>query len=280
MSRYRLIAIDIDGTLLDGASQLRPAVREALRRAAEAGIQVLLCTGRRYRTALPVAQEAGLALPLVCHSGALVKDTGTHHTLASTPLARHELDGLLDALDGVGFTPLVYTDTFEQGCDFVVERGAPLTFYHEDYLAKNEGLYGHVPSLRDDLGADVVQVCTFAEIDELRAFKARLGGLLDHALTCHLLSSPHYIGHFLEFQSHGASKWSAIESLAASEGIADEAIVAIGDDENDISMLRGAGLGVAMGNAAAAVKAAAAVVTASNDDEGVARIIDTILDDA
>ena len=88
MSRYRLIAIDIDGTLLDPASQLRPAVRAALRRAFAAGVGVLLCTGRRYRTAMPVAADAGLDLPLVCHSGALVKEALSHRTLACTPLTR------------------------------------------------------------------------------------------------------------------------------------------------------------------------------------------------
>ena len=279
MPRYHLIAIDIDGTLLDGASQLRPAVRRALRRAAEAGIQVLLCTGRRYRTALPVAQEAGLALPLVCHSGAIVKDTATHQTLQSTPLTREELEGLLDALAAAGLTPLAYTDTFEQGRDFVVERGAPLTAYHEDYLAKNAGCYGEVPSLRDGAGGAIVQVCAFAEIGELEVFRAAVGRRLAHPLTCHLLSSPVYVGHFLEFQSRRASKWAAIEALAASRGIADEAIVAIGDDENDVSMLRGAGLGVAMGNAAYPVKSAADVVTAANDEDGVARVIERILEE-
>ena len=252
-------------------------MRRALGRAVEADVGVLLCTGRRYRTALPVAQEAGLALPLVCHSGALVKDTGTHHTIQSTALTRAELDGLLDVLGEAGFTPLLFTDTFEQGRDFLHERGAPLNFYHEDYLAKNEGLYAEVPSLRAGLGADVVQVCTFADIAVLRAFKAELPERLDHRLTCHLLSAPHYIGHFLEFQSRHASKWAAVQSVAASRGIADAEIVAIGDDENDISMLRGAGMGVAMGNAEAAVKSAADVVTAANDEDGVARIVEKIL---
>ena len=277
VSRYRLLAIDIDGTLLDSQSQLRPRVRAALRRAIERGVRVLLCTGRRYRSALPVAREAGLDLPLVCHSGALVKDTSTHTTLRSTSLTRPELSALLDALDAVGFTPLVYTDTFEQGRDFVVPAGAPLTVYHEDYLTKNAGLHTTVPSVRDDLGAEVVQVCTFAEIDKLRAFQAELPKRLDTRITCHLLSSPHYLGHFLEFQSAAASKWVAVEALARSRDIPPEAIVAIGDDENDISMLRAAGLGVAMGNAAYAVKSAADVVTASNDDEGVARVVEKIL---
>ncbi|MFW6163375.1 MAG: Cof-type HAD-IIB family hydrolase [Planctomycetota bacterium] len=277
MLDYRLIAIDIDGTLLDGTSHLRPRVRQALRRAMEAGVRILLCTGRRYRTALPIAQDAGLALPLVCHSGALVKDTGTHRTLQATPLAHHELHGLLDALEAAGLTPMVYTDTFERGRDFVVQAGAPLTAYHEDYFAKNAGHFAEVASLREALGAAVVQVCTFAELDDLRGFKEALDERLDHEVTCHLLSSPHYIGRFLEFQSARASKWAAVRALAASFGVPTEAILALGDDENDISMLRGAGLGVAMGNAAYPVKSAADVVTATNDEDGVARVVEKLL---
>ena len=278
MPHYRLIAIDIDGTLLDSHSQLRPTVRAALRHADEAGVHVLLCTGRRYRSALPVAQDAGLPLPLVCHSGALVKDTGSHHTLHATTLTSAALGALLDALADEGLAAFAYTDTYERGHDFAVERDASLTRFHEDYLAKNSGCFVEVDSLRGDLGTDVVQVCTFAELDELRNIKQRLGEMLAGLVTCHLLSAPAYIGHFLEFQSRDASKWAAITTLAAGYDVALGQVVAIGDNENDISMIRAAGLGVAMGNAHYAVKSAADVVAASNDEDGVARIIDKIIE--
>ena len=279
MPYYRLIAIDIDGTLLDSHSQLRPAVRAALRRADEAGVHVLLCTGRRYRSALPVARDAELPLPIVCHSGALVKDTSTDHTLHATPLCGPALAALLDALADEGLTPFAYTDTYEHGHDFAVEHSAPLTRFHEDYLAKNQGCYAHVDSLRDDLSTHVVQVCTFAEVDELRAARERLCQRLADTVTCHMLTAPKYLGHFLEFQAADASKWAAITTLAADYDVPLDRVVAIGDNENDISMIRAAGLGVAMGNAPYIVKSAADVVTATSDEDGVARIIDRILEE-
>jgi len=120
-------------------------------------------------------------------------------------------------------------------------------------------------------------VCTFGELDELRrhqgVLQRRLGGLT----TCHLLHSAKYLGNFLEFQSGTASKWSALRALLDSQGIAPDEVAAVGDDENDISMLQAAGLGVAMGNAARLVKQAADVVTASNDDDGVVRVIEELL---
>lgn len=278
LKRYRLIAIDIDGTLLDSRSALRPAVRAALEHATAAGVRVVLCTGRRYRTALPVAQEAGLALPIVCHSGALIKDAATHRTLFAEPLPRSSVERLLDALDELHLTPFLYTDSFEAGTDFYVPRAAPLTVYHEDYLAKNEGWYEAVDSLRDEVPGEIIQAAAFAAPDELPEAKRALEARLGDAVTIHNLSSPKYIGRFLEFQSGRASKWAAVSSLARTRGIADAEIVAIGDDENDISMLRAAGLGVAMENADYPVKSAADVATASNDEDGVARVIEKILE--
>ncbi|MFP4055294.1 MAG: Cof-type HAD-IIB family hydrolase [Candidatus Brocadiia bacterium] len=278
MAPYRLIAVDIDGTLLDSAAVLRPSVCRALRRAVAAGLHVVLCTGRRYRTAYPIAQEMDLPLPLICHSGALAKDTATHRTLFSLPIPRADVGVLLDALSDFGLTPLVYSDSFDSGTDFYVERGAALTPYHQDYLAKNAGNFAVVESLACDVPQPILQVCTFAERRELEALRPRLRERLAGRTTCHLLSSAKYLGDFLEFQAAGASKWGALLTIAEARGIGPSAIAAIGDDENDVSMLRDAGLGVAMGNAPYEVKGAADVVTAGNDEDGVVRVVDKLLE--
>ncbi|HPD15736.1 MAG TPA: Cof-type HAD-IIB family hydrolase [Planctomycetota bacterium] len=280
MPRYRLLAVDIDGTLLDSASHLRPAVRDALRRAVASGLRVVLCTGRRYRTAIPIAQELGLALPLICHSGALVKDTATHGTLLARHIERDVLGLLLDSLDEFGLAPMVYTDTFEVRTDFYLSRGARLTHYHTDYLLKNDGWYRFVGSLRDGLPAPAIQVCTFGELSELQRIRPLLRERLAGRTTCHLLSSAKYLGNFLEFQTGTASKWAALSELLHAFRVAPEEVVAIGDDENDISMLQAAGLGVAMGNAAYPVKSAAHVVAPSNDEDGVACVVGELLAEA
>jgi len=278
MPRYRLLAIDIDGTLLDSTSHLRPAVRDALRRAVAGGLSVVLCTGRRYRTAIPIAEELGLALPLICHSGALVKETASHRTLFANPIPLDVLRLLLGALGDFGLTPMVYTDTFHTQTDFYLQRDVPLTPYHTDYLLKNNGWYRFVESLDGGLPAPAVQVCTFGELGELQRIRPLLRERLAGRTTCHLLSSAKYLGNFLEFQTGSASKWAALSDILAANGIAPAEVVAIGDDENDISMLRAAGLGIAVGNASYAVKSAAHIVAPSNDEDGVARIIEKLLD--
>ena len=253
---------------------------EALRRAVAAGLHVVLCTGRRYRTAVPIAEELGLPLPLICHSGALVKDTATHRTLFAQAMAPEVLRLLLGALGDFGLAPMVYTDTFHTQTDFYLQREAPLTPYHMDYLLKNNGWYRFVESLDGGLPAPAIQVCTFGELAELQRIRPLLRERLAGRTTCHLLSSAKYLGNFLEFQNGAASKWAALSDILAANGIPPDEVVAVGDDENDISMLRSAGLGIAMGNAAYAVKSAAHVVAPSNDEDGVARVIGKLLDSA
>src|SRR5271157_4234606 len=80
-SRFRILALDVDGTLLDPDGTLRPRTAAAVARAARAGIRPILCTGRRYRRALPIAQQLGLDAPLVCNSGAIIKDPREQVTL-------------------------------------------------------------------------------------------------------------------------------------------------------------------------------------------------------
>ena len=278
MTECKLLAIDIDGTLLDSRAQFPERVKHGLARAHQAGLHVVLCTGRRYRTAAPVAQEAGLPLPLVCHSGALIKHTRSHQTLFARPFEHDDLPLLLDALEELGLVPMAYADTFENGTDFYLQRGAPLTTYHRDYLAKNQGCYELVEDLRRDVPAPVLQVCTFDEVEVLRRHKPLLAERLGERVSCHLLSSAKYLGHFLEFQHGAASKWSALAVLCRSLGVAPGEVVAIGDDENDISMLRSAGLGVAMANAPYEVKSAADIVAPSNDEDGVALVIEKLLE--
>src|SRR5690348_15422918 len=81
VGHYRILALDVDGTLLDPAGTLRPRTAAAVARAARTGIRPVLCTGRRYRRARPITEQLGLDAPIVCNSGAIVKDPASHRTL-------------------------------------------------------------------------------------------------------------------------------------------------------------------------------------------------------
>src|SRR5438046_3675361 len=123
--RYRILALDVDGTLLDPDGTLRPRTAAAVARATRAGIRPVLCTGRRYRRARPIAEQLGLDAPLVCNSGAIVKDPTDHRTLW-----RADFDPALaaDVLELFGHSDqpaVVFTDRSPDDFDFIVSTYPP-----------------------------------------------------------------------------------------------------------------------------------------------------------
>src|SRR5262245_30698125 len=134
---FRILALDVDGTLLDADGTLRPRTADAVARAATAGIRPVLCTGRRYRRARPIAEQLGLDAPLVCNSGAIVKEPSDHRTLWRADFDAGLLGEILDLFRRHDQFAVTFTDRTPEDFDFVVERvpaGCPLI---DDYLSQN-----------------------------------------------------------------------------------------------------------------------------------------------
>ena len=115
MSRYRMLAIDIDGTLVDLRDEISPATAAALDRAVEAGIQVVLATGRRYDRAYPIVARLRQKHPIITASGALIKHPADHRTLFKAQLPRETLEGVLAVVGLAGYDAVLYGDTFAEG---------------------------------------------------------------------------------------------------------------------------------------------------------------------
>ena len=270
---YRLLALDVDGTLLDPAGELRDAVRQAVIAARQAGLRVILCTGRRFRSTRPVAQDLQLDGPVVVHNGALVKDVASAETLHCHPLPEPLCRRGLDVLRRLA-PPLIYLDSFHEEVDILTEPLETLHPFQQEYLQDN------IPYCRfvDDLAATrlrgVVMLSVMAEAERLQALRPAVeDALAGHGHTKMILNK-NFRGHILEVLPATVSKWQALERLMAAEGVTAEDVMAIGDDYNDLEMIRGAGLGVAMGNAVEPVRAAAGYVTGSNDEDGVVQAIE------
>jgi Cof subfamily protein (haloacid dehalogenase superfamily) len=278
-SGIRLLAVDIDGTLVNSHNQLTDTTRAALRRALESGIRVVLATGRRYSRALPLVEPLGLDVPLVTASGALIKHPATHDTLFRADFPRQTLREMLAIIAQAGYDAVLYGDTYEQGFDFYCCRTEVPQPELAEYLALNPGRGRHWPAIMVDPPPEVFAgfcMGTHAQMSLLaQALHARLPG----ALELHVLRSPLYTGYMCELLPRGVSKWSGIRHLADQWAVADEEICAVGDDVNDIPMLRAAGLGVAMGNALPEVQAAADRVAPAHDDDGLAEVVRWLLDE-
>ena len=277
-NRFRILALDVDGTLLDSQGTLRPRTAEAVARAARAGIRPVLCTGRRYRRARPIALQLGLDAPVVCNSGAIVKDPATHATLWRAEFDPALLAEVLAVFREHDQPAVSFTDRHPEDYDFIVARdptGRPL---FDDYLAQNRGHGDVVPDWADGDGTGVhFHLCAIGARPEMLEFEAQVVARLGARVRTFVQKSPRYVGTMCEVLHCEASKWSAILHLAAQWGVAPSEICAVGDDMNDVPMIAGAGLGVAMGHAPPAVVAAADHVTGDHDADGVARFVDDVL---
>jgi len=276
--RYRILALDVDGTLLDRDGTLRPRTAAAVARAAESGIRPVLCTGRRYRRARPVADQLGLDAPLVCNSGALVKDPDGHRTLWRADLGAGPLAEALALFRDRDEFAVSFRDDDPASPDFLVARsptGRPL---FDEFVALNREFAGIDPDWADrrDPGGHF-HLCAIGTRAAMLAFEEAVLARLPGRFRTFVQKSPRYSGTMCELLREDASKWTAVLHLAELWGVAPSEICAVGDDMNDLPMIAGAGLGVAMGHAPPAVLAAADLVTGDHDCDGVAMLIDDVL---
>jgi Cof subfamily protein (haloacid dehalogenase superfamily) len=277
MPRYQLLAIDIDGTLVDREENLSPATREALVRAGRAGIRVVLATGRRYSRSLPLVEPLGIDVPLITASGALIKDPIDHRTRFCSEFEPGLLRRILAVIARCGYEPVLCADTFAEGFDYYLAREDVRSPELAEYLRLNPGCGRLWPDLLTDPPPGVFTGFTMGTRDEMLEMERALQAELPGQLYTHVLRSPRYIGFMCELSPAGVDKWSGILRLAAGWNIPREAICAVGDDVNDVPMIRAAGLGVAMGNAVSEVKAAADRIAPSQADDGLVQVVEWLL---
>jgi hypothetical protein len=272
-SRYRLLAIDIDGTLVNSSDELTPATCAALRRTIAAGIHVVLATGRRYSHTLHLVEPLGISVPLVTASGALVKDPADHRTLYKAEFGMVELRDMLTTLDGAGYDVLLNGDTFGDGFDFFQPCEPRHNPYLTEYLALNPGCGRVWPDFFHSPPPGIFAGFAMGTRNEMLAAQQLLQASMAGQITTHVLRSPRYRGFMCELAPAGVTKWSAVRRLANQWGISDDEICAVGDDVNDIPMIHSAGLGVAMGNAVPEVKAAADRIAPTHDNDGLVEVV-------
>jgi Cof subfamily protein (haloacid dehalogenase superfamily) len=271
---YRLVAIDLDGTLLRSDGTLGERTRLALRAALQRGVKVVICTGRRFRTTLPILSELQLALPVIVHGGLLIKDAGTYATLYHSYLSKDFTLAALRFLKAHGATPMVYVDLFAEGIDIHLDNERDGHPFHLKYLERNRANCHFVGDVTEAFCPHTVHIGTLADRVSLERLNLQIEREFGTSVRHQVMNNTNEEGAFLEIMSPGNSKWRALSRLMDMEGYTSEQVICIGDEVNDLEMIRHAGLGVAMGNAIPAVKAVAQYVTRSNEEDGVAHVVE------
>ncbi|RKY28110.1 MAG: hypothetical protein DRP79_02570 [Planctomycetota bacterium] len=272
LSPYRLVAIDVDGTLHTSERTVPPEVPPYLRKLEERGVMVALCTGRRYRVTLPILREVGVRSPMVLHSGALVRNPLDHTTIFRRYLPPDLARTVVAVMKARERHPIMWIDEYDAGIDMVSTRAARETI-EEKYLARHGEYVRLVDDLEEFESDRIFAVCSWGDFDELanvgEAVSAALGDKVHYHVAKRIIEE----NSILEVFEGSVSKWNALSMLAGMHGIPREGIAAIGDNYNDVEMVRKAGLGIAMGNAVPELKAVADYVTVSNDENGLLRAL-------
>ncbi len=267
MPDYRLVAIDIDGTLHNSERAIPPDVPPYLRELEERGVMVVLCTGRRYRSALPIAREAGVRSPMILHSGALVRNPSDHSTVFTRYMPLDLATSVAGIIKAEGRHPIVFLDEYDAGIDIVSTPVDPETMegryfdWHGEYVRIVDNLEG----FKSDR---IFEVCSWGDFDDLMRVGNVIRERFGNKVYLHVAKWIIKKNSILEAFDGAVSKWNAVMTLADMHGIRPEQIVTIGDNYNDVEMVEKAGVGIAMGNAMPEVKAVADYVTASNDEDG------------
>ncbi len=329
---YDILAVDLDGTLLDPRGRVTERTIRAVRAAREAGMEVVICTGRgliESRHAIEAIEARTLpqgwpVAPIVVAGGAMVADAVSGRTLHRWPLAPSIVERVVLRFAEARVATMVLKDPHEAGFDYLIVDTGVLDPVNLWWFEKMGVRRKHVASLEQDehpehtvrvgfaaatgdmyaLGREIMQ--EFEGETTMHHFAAVSGKAMDRrdkqaagdaaretiaggggvdfvkdkpgaASDAHDVEARDESIHILEVFDRSVSKWTAIEWLARSRAVDPARVAAIGDEINDLAMIRGAGLGIAMTNAIPAVRKAAHRIAPSNEEDGVACAIDCIL---
>ena len=272
----RLLAIDIDGTLLSSQFHISQADLEALRQVHQSGVEVLLVTGRRHTFALPIAQQLGFPLWLISSNGAVTRSLAGdsfHRDLLPVETCRQ----LCSTMQQFRGNTVVTFDKESKGA-LVLERMDELTISIRRWLEKNLQYIEFVVPIEDALITDPVQAMFCGPIARMGEALSSLesSGLKDR-ITVLRTEYPLRDLSIVDVLNRDCSKGHALERWARHRRIPREQVMAIGDNYNDVEMLAFAGVPFIMGNASQELKARGWPVTLSNDENGVAAAIEQVL---
>jgi Cof subfamily protein (haloacid dehalogenase superfamily) len=274
---YDLLAIDLDGTLLDSEHHVPPRNRAALHAAHEAGLKIVVCTGRSYTETRPILNEINLDLDAaVTVGGALLTEVATGRTIDSTAI---ELEIALEAAEWFlerGYTVLWLRDATTAGFDGYLIEAARRHPVIDRWFGATPCRMHELSGLPTD-GQPPLRVTIVDEIEVLDQVSAEFRRVFDGRLTSNVICVPAYGFTVLEAFDAAVDKWYGIQKLCGRWAIDPARTVAVGDDVNDLPMIEHAGLGVAVANAKPAVKRVAGRVVAANDECGIADFIEELL---
>lgn len=264
MTKYKLLALDVDGTLVGPDGLVAEPVRKAVAAARAGGIAVCLATGRSHIEAREVWRQLKMDPPhepMVTVGGAVVCQSDTGKTLYHKSIPR-EAAGLFGReLNRRGYVAMALIDGWRFDVDYIITDAGDQHAASRDWFAKMNVRVNRAPSLADaPPEMPLLRISTVVPSDEAGELASELAGLLGGQLNVHAILAPNYGVTIVEAHALGADKMTALRYVGQPMLVGPGQMAAVGDDLNDLPMIRGAALGAAMPHAPRSLREAADLV--------------------
>lgn len=270
---YRLVAIDLDGTLLTEEKKIPSKNADVLKILLDRGIEIIIATGRRYWSARNFMREVDMDLMVIANNGTILRNMNNDSAILNKYLDKDDFYSLVKEGRKRDLHPIIHVDHFDEGYDIIIELEKENEKY-SSYLYDIPDRYRITEDLLLYENPRVLSVVFPGSMNVLEEFFDTLNTSYIQKYNSHILTSLTKVGPILEIMGPLGSKWKTLLDYAKEKGIKQNEIIAIGDDDNDIEMIKNAGLGIGMKNASEGVKKVADIITEKTNNEcGVAHIL-------
>lgn len=269
----KLLCMDMDGTLLNTRGEISKKNLDTIKKAHDKGVKVTICTGRIFTSARYFADLIGIKVPIIATNGSYIREKDRDEIIYKAVLGKRKCEEVLKVLRKYKIYP-----HFNSPSTVFTEK---IIYSSQSYANMNKKLprnrqidiqiVDNWDMIFDKYEDEILKcICIDEDIEKVKEAKKELKSNLELEVVSSNKNN-------FEVMNKGVSKGRAVEVLAGFYKIKQEEIMCIGDNENDLSMIKYAGTGVAMGNAEEFIKEAADYVTSNNDDDGVAKAIDELI---
>jgi Cof subfamily protein (haloacid dehalogenase superfamily) len=278
---FKKLALDVDGTLLGVDNVVTRDIRDAVKRAERAGIQICLATGRSYSETINIWEQLDLGRkhqPMILIGGALVSETDTGRALYHKPMDSEIACRFADALGTAGYCAMAIVDSWRYEVEYYLTAHGDPADAKERWFSHMDVNMASVGALSDVLLApdapDVLRISAVVDEGDSPGLATALEGQFGDEINICSILAPNYNVWIVEAHAARANKRTALQYVAQATGTPLSRVAAVGDDVNDISMLSSVGLGVAMPQATPSVIEAADHTAAGGLAEFISQLVD------
>ena len=275
----QMVALDLDGTVLSPTGHVTPRMRAAIQTLIERGVHVVIATGRSWWESRTVIAQANVAGPGVFAGGAIVNDMTDGRSLFHSRMNQATARDICRVVRDAGLAAMVLQDRSHAEVEWLIAAELEMPHTMPQWLAHHGSSYQRVADLLKHAHEWTVRISTIASRDKHAQMAEHFAEQLGDRVYLHEIIVPVSGVSVMEIFDAGVNKWTGIAAVARRLNVDEDAIVAVGDDMNDLHMLRGAAVGVAMGNARAEVKAVADQVIGTNAEDGLAAYLEQLVID-